>query len=558
MKLCRIACLLLMILSLTCCGKGDGHLLEDVDSYVRERPDSALKVLRTVDPRDLRLGKFRARYSLLFAMALDKNYIDTTDVSVIMPAVQYYSRHGDADEKLKAYFYLGRIYLNARRFDKAAFAYSLAEAESEKATDEVQKGILYMNISYMYNKVHNVDKELEYAEKGITSYQAAGDTAHLNLTYGDLAIIYHSKYEWATADSLYRLGLEKCGRDTLAAVNLLSNYAKMKMVRTNPDPDGAISLLREKISEYHRPLSVMDYGVYAYASDMLGDTRTCDQIMSQLESLDEPYKDKVAVWLAMIYRGRGDYRKALDYQVSTIDHNYEVLDSLLAVPVSDGVNEYYRSVANESRLRSRSILLAAVSFLVAVILLFVILTQRQRLFAMKERENSGRILTLLKNANEVLERENSELKSRSTLYDEERDRIRKSFASLCKDRFSTISKLCKAYLDSKDRTDKKDVIYYRVESLVASILEDDKLHAQFESQIDGGMNNMLTHLKEDLGSVDRRDERFICYLIAGFDPQTIATILNLSVSNVYTKKSRLRDRIKKMDSTHKDDYLSVI
>lgn len=440
-----------------------------------------------------------------------------------MPAVQYYSRHGDADEKLKAYFYLGRIYLNAKRFDKAAFAYSLAEAEADKATDEVQKGILYMNISYMYNKVHNVDKELEYAKKGIASYQVAGDTPHLNLTYGDLAIIYHSKYEWATADSLYRLGLAKCGRDTLAATNLLSNYAKMKMVQPNPDPDGAISLLGEKISEYHRPLSVVDYGVYAYASDMLADTKTCDQIMSQLESLDEPYKDKVAVWLAMIYRRRGDYRKALDYQVSTIDHNYGVLDSLLAVPVSDGVNEYYRSVANESRLRSRSILLVAVSSLITVILLFVILSLRQRLSAMKER-----------------------------------DRIRRSFASLCKDRFSTISKLCKAYLDSRDRTDKKDVIYYRVESLVASILEDDKLHAQFESQIDDGLNNMLTHLKEDLGSVDRRDERFICYLIAGFDPQAIATILNLSVSNVYTKKSRLRDRIKKMDSIYKDDYLSVI
>lgn len=73
MKLCRVACLLMMILSLPCCGRGDRHLLDDVDSYIRECPDSALKVLRTVDPRYLHLGKLRARYSLLFAMALDKN-----------------------------------------------------------------------------------------------------------------------------------------------------------------------------------------------------------------------------------------------------------------------------------------------------------------------------------------------------------------------------------------------------------------------------------------------------------------------------------------------------
>ena len=59
-------------------------------------------------------------------MALDKNYIDTTDVSVVMPAVDYYKRCGSADEKLRSYFYLGRIYQNAGKLDKAAVAYSLS------------------------------------------------------------------------------------------------------------------------------------------------------------------------------------------------------------------------------------------------------------------------------------------------------------------------------------------------------------------------------------------------------------------------------------------------
>lgn len=98
-------------------------------------------------------------------MALDKNYIDTTDVSVVMPAVDYYKRCGSADEKLRSYFYLGRIYQNAGKLDKAAVAYSLTEQESSKSEDEVQKGILYMNFSHLYNKVHNVDRELEYAQK---------------------------------------------------------------------------------------------------------------------------------------------------------------------------------------------------------------------------------------------------------------------------------------------------------------------------------------------------------------------------------------------------------
>lgn len=78
------------------------RLLDDVDSYIRVHPDSALKVLRKVDSRVLKTNRLRAEYSLLHAMALDKNYIDTADISVVLPAVDYYKRHGSADEKLRS------------------------------------------------------------------------------------------------------------------------------------------------------------------------------------------------------------------------------------------------------------------------------------------------------------------------------------------------------------------------------------------------------------------------------------------------------------------------
>lgn len=154
----RIVFILLLFVFVASCGDCKTEcLLDDVDSYIRVHPDSALKVLRKVDSRVLKTNRLRAEYSLLHAMALDKNYIDTADISVVLPAVDYYKRHGSADEKLRSYYYLGRIYQNDGKLDKAAVAYSLAEEMAENATDEVQKGLLYMNFSYLYNKVHNVD-----------------------------------------------------------------------------------------------------------------------------------------------------------------------------------------------------------------------------------------------------------------------------------------------------------------------------------------------------------------------------------------------------------------
>ena len=529
-----------------------------MERCICEHPDKALETLRGMDQSALGTKKQRARYALLHAMALDKNFIDTTDVSVIMSAVDYYKRHGSPDEKLKTHFYLGRIYLNARRFDKAAYEYALAESEAEESHDLVQKGILFMNISYLYNCIHDTDKQLEYAEKGLACYSESGDTSRINLSYGDLARAYHGMREWDKADSLYHVGIEKMRHDTLVVSNLLSNYAKMKTIQSEPDPHGAISLLESLSQKYHQPLSIIDYGVYAYASDMIGNQATCDRIATQLENLDAKHKKDALIWLYRIYNRRGDYKKALDYLQSAKVYNIDMLDSLLALPVSEGLQDYYRSVADENRVRShRIVIISAVSLSFAV-LLFMILLLYHRVRLMKERENDRQMLRLLDETKRVLEQENAELKSKYDKSEEERGKARLSLASVYKEKFATMRELCKIYLGLNDRSDKKEVIYYRVEQIISEINGDNNLFDKFESRINQDLNGILVHMKKDLGIADKKDERFICYLIAGLDSQTIAMLLNLSVPNVYTKRSRLRERIRKLNSPYKDDYLLVI
>ena len=89
------------------------RLLTDVDSYIESRPDSALAVLEGIDKAELTTKELEAKYALLMSMALDKNYIDLQSDSVIAPAVRYYERYGSADEKLKMYYYSGRIKQNS-------------------------------------------------------------------------------------------------------------------------------------------------------------------------------------------------------------------------------------------------------------------------------------------------------------------------------------------------------------------------------------------------------------------------------------------------------------
>ncbi len=97
----------LSFLFLSCGGGKIMRDLLDIQSYINDRPDSALVAIRQIDTTALRTKAIKAKYALLLAMSLDKNYIDTADTRIIQPAVDYYERHGSFEERLKAYMYLG-------------------------------------------------------------------------------------------------------------------------------------------------------------------------------------------------------------------------------------------------------------------------------------------------------------------------------------------------------------------------------------------------------------------------------------------------------------------
>ena len=66
------------LLILTSCGERRVMKdLSDIEFYIDARPDSALIALRQIDTTILGAKATKAKFALLHAMALDKNYIDT-------------------------------------------------------------------------------------------------------------------------------------------------------------------------------------------------------------------------------------------------------------------------------------------------------------------------------------------------------------------------------------------------------------------------------------------------------------------------------------------------
>ena len=113
--------ILAIILCLASCTTPSKHgeTLMQVESFIVERPDSALAVLQGIDSTTLKNKEEKAKHALLLSMALDKNVIDRTDFEVLQPAIDYYRNHGTATDKLRTHYYEGRIYHNAGQGDLA-------------------------------------------------------------------------------------------------------------------------------------------------------------------------------------------------------------------------------------------------------------------------------------------------------------------------------------------------------------------------------------------------------------------------------------------------------
>lgn len=117
----------------------------------------------------------KARYSLLKAMALDKNYIDCTSDSLTAVALNYYKHHGKADDKLKAYYYQAVIYKNRMESESAMACLVRAEQYVSRSEDYMAIARLYSAISTLYGNLWSRDTELYYAKKSESYYNLANN-----------------------------------------------------------------------------------------------------------------------------------------------------------------------------------------------------------------------------------------------------------------------------------------------------------------------------------------------------------------------------------------------
>ena len=542
------------LLLVSCASRQTAATLNELETYIQQRPDSALATIRAIDTTTLTSRSLRAHYALLHAMALDKNWIDTTDVGVVMPAVEYYERHGSADQKMKAYYYLGRIQENQHDYTAAILSFAIAEDASTGSVDEQFKGLLYMGIANVYREVHSVDKTLEYTEKARECFSVSGDTHRFDLSTGRLAMAFQEKQDWYKADSLYQLCLQKLKQDTAYMQIYLSQYAAMKVVQPEPDPEGAISLLTIISSEYGKPLSMRDYGVYAYASALRGDDSTCEKILSMMSRQPENRRVQARYMSYRIAEHKGDYKQALDLLKSIYRQQdttvYEMLDNSLA----QTLQEYYAKQASESQRRlvnHRSIW----GFVVLLLLTAAIVAN---LHVKRKHEQDREKSLQLEQENASLQEAVTALSDKVTEMNVQQAQLQREYTLHLQSSFREWGQLYKAYYHpgNNDILDVRENVYYEATNAIARLSGDKEGQILLERRLNELFDDVMVHYRADFPDEAESDYHFVSFVFAGFDASILKAAFQIpSIPATYARKSRLKESIQNSSSLNKEQYL---
>lgn len=542
-------------LLVSCDNRQTKSLLQDVETYIQERPDSALRVLRKVDSLTLNTKSLRARYSLLFAMALDKNYIDTTALSILKPTVAYYERLGSPQDKMLSCYYLGRIYANRKDYPNAVIFYSQALRESSEY-DYYHRGLIYAASADAYNASFNDEEELRNTILAYECFEKIGDK-DLDLSLYKVAQAYHNNERFDVADSLYSLVYSGKDSTSRLALYAMEDLVSNDLYQEKQDVERDLGLL-EYVAEHRGNLSLESYYEYAYLLLLAGKESEAENILSQLSNRETNGKTMEIRY--RIAECKGQYEEALALLKSMLSHQNDVVKKKLAQSVFKAQSDYYRLTAEVSEQKStisnqRSIIILITGLMIIALLYVIFKKRKSTLIREKDRltqavEESERLLETVRNrANEEKsEREKDilDLKSRNEREQDKIKDLREMYVALYQKRFSEIGKYYDAA--SSHRLESiKEKAYHDVISSTQALFEEiasgSEGQKKFEARINADLDDIVSKIRSDFPKLKDDDIRFICYLIVGFDTSTISFLMDISKENVRVKKHRLREKL---------------
>lgn len=374
----------ILISVLTFCGRNQAvdESLDRAESCMSASPDSALAILESIDSIHFDSRSQNARYALLKSIALDKNYIDRTDDSLVNIAVSYYRHRRNAPYKFKSYYYQARIYQNAGLMDKAMESLVCAEHIRSNKVSAEDLARLYFAKAQIYFSRFDLSGELDELREAAKYSEISGnDNNYVSATLSQ-ANTYLILRDYHKLDSCLTIVNQHTDLS-------YQNHLKMLDIKLlySLNVDSSVEALKadcERYINYAQSESDLDWKIIAQVYIKIGETELsrdalCRYIQNGGDINDEAYY----YLLASVQKSQEEYVNAYE----SIIRYAKLSDSLDLVKINQEVKSVKNNYENNITIIKQRILFVTIVIILIIVILLCLFIYRK----FRKRELSLRL-----------------------------------------------------------------------------------------------------------------------------------------------------------------------
>ena len=529
-------------------------LMQRADSIMNVNDDSAKVAIRMLDGVKSQLPEFskaqKMHYELLRHKAMNKAYISFTSDSKMKEVVDYYDRHGSANERMLANYVLGCVYRDMHEVPLALEYYNKATEQADTTAADCDYGTLYRvysQMGFLFSKQYLPYQLLDAFGKAEKYAYLAKDTLNAIINYqnkGD-AYDYLGRKDSVVAINLRSANMfKRIGDNYNAAIALGCNYSyyieKQDSVNAKKAFEAYFSTGYEGNSNYGdaKAFLLCEKGRYYMFISRLDSAFSC---LNQSLKLSKSYSNKAAATkvLAQYYARVNKPVLAMKYALKSSEYN----DSdLLAVRESQlqqiqAMYNYGRNqeIARKAELKAERITMLVYVLIAGGVVIFLLLTHLYLKQLKKKKEKILVTKHLYDDSLLKLRQKQEELELLRTVND-------RKIADVIKEKEQTINKLKEDLKDIRDKYSnsslsdvdillKESSIYKRIKYLELhpkeTMRENDWI--ELEETIEQLIPSFIPLLKNRLNVIAYR----ICLLVKlEISTSSIAILLGLSSSAI--------------------------
>ena len=543
-----ISCFLLVFL-VSCAPVRDRRTLNDMEALMPERPDSALAVLRGLQPRDLPGLHVRPLHALLLSEALDKNYIDLTDDSLALVANKYYGDHGSKLHRLKSWYYLGRVRFNAGNYAEAVICYNKALEYAEALTNYHYMGLINREIANAYDSVWDNYHATERLRESVKAFQSAKEDRYA--AYSELALVSCLLKQKRFEEAKQVLDKLENTNDSYLSASVALKRAELSFYSGFNNYDEILSDFNDAGIGKILPITVNRVTKRAVIHQLAEQRDSADYYTDLARTIIKTKGDSVVFEYdkSQIEALRGNYNSAYDMLM----HSFQSQDSSVYAALQQSVSYYqsdhYYDEARINALKARNRFLT--SGIIVLLLLIAIVN-----LVVKIRRQKEQIIDEIARTSEV-EQELSEMRDRNEGMD-------RAMANLFENRMNILQRLSDQYDLLEDNQQRKmrekgmelsrDEIIDMFRNNMRYLRKDKDIALSMEGTLDTWKDGIMRKLRSifgenGTGNVHMTNEEIDLapYFFSGLKSKTISYLTGFTEPSLRVRKTRMKQKIQALD-----------